>query len=135
VNKPTNTQGGLDRRQFLKTSAGTAAAVASATMPISSAIWAAEGKVLRARSYGDINKLDPGFYQNAYNVDVMNCVYSKLISYKSGREWDWELQAAESIEQVDDTHIRFNLKKGIMFTGGYGEMTAEDVKFSFERFI
>lgn len=135
MNKPTSNNGGLDRRQFLKTSAGAAAAAASASMPISSAVWAAEGKVLRVRSYADINKLDPGFYQNAYNVDVMNCIYSKLIQYKPGRDWGWELQAAESIEQVDPTHIRFKLNKGIMFTGGYGEMTAEDVKFSFERII
>lgn len=65
----------------------------------------------------------------------MNCIYSKLIHYVPGREWETELEAAEELEQVDDTHIRFKLKPGIMFTGGYGEMTAEDVKFSFERVI
>ncbi len=59
----------------------------------------------------------------------MNCIYSKLIHYVPGREWETELEAAEELEQVDDTHIRFKLKPGIMFTGGYGEMTAEDVKF------
>ena len=104
-------------------------------MPLGSRVWAQSGKVLRARSYADIDALDPGFYQNGYNVDVMNCIYSKLVRYKPGREWDIELEAAEEIEQVDDTHIRFKLKPGIMFTGGYGEMTAEDVKFSFERVI
>ncbi|MDX1608942.1 MAG: ABC transporter substrate-binding protein [Halofilum sp. (in: g-proteobacteria)] len=123
----------LPRRRFLQ---GTAMAGAfAATMPISSRIWAQQGKVLRARAYADLDKLDPGFYQNAYNVDVMNCIYSKLVRYKPGREWGYELQAAESIEQVDPTHIRFRLRKGMMFTGGYGEMTAEDVKFSFERVI
>ena len=30
-------------------------------------------------------------------------------------------------------HIDFTLRKGIQFTGGFGELTAEDVKFSFER--
>lgn len=30
--------------------------------------------------------------------------------------------------------IEFTLRPGIMFQGGYGEMTAEDVKFSFEQF-
>jgi peptide/nickel transport system substrate-binding protein len=34
---------------------------------------------------------------------------------------------------VDERHIDFTLKKGIQFTGGFGELTAEDVKFSFER--
>lgn len=123
----------LRRRSVLQ--GGVAAVVGGALMPLSRAVWAAEGKVLRARSYADIDKLDPGFYQNAYNVDVMNCIYSKLIRYKAGSDWGWELQAAESIEQVDETHIRFKLRPGMMFTGGYGEMTAEDVKFSFERIL
>lgn len=125
----------LNRREFLKASAATTAGVVAYGMPLSQAIWAAEGKVLRARSYADINKLDPGFYQNAYNVDVMNCIYSKLLHYKPGTDWATELQAAESVEQLDPTHIRFKLRPGIMFTGGFGEMTAEDVKFSFERVI
>ena len=114
-----------------------ASGLAATTMPLGSRIWAqsANGGTLRVSSYADIDALDPGFYQNGYNVDVMNCIYSKLVRYVPGREWDWELEAAEEIEQVDPTHIRFRLKQGIMFTGGYGEMTAEDVKFSFERVL
>lgn len=125
----------LNRRQFLQSSAAATAGIMAYGMPLSQVIWAAQGKVLRARSYADINKLDPGFYQNAYNVDVMNCIYSKLLNYKPGTDWATELQAAESVEQIDATHIRFKLRPGIMFTGGYGELTAEDVKFSFERVI
>ncbi|WP_166015935.1 MULTISPECIES: ABC transporter substrate-binding protein [Chelativorans] len=45
------------------------------------------------------------------------------------------MDAAESIEQVSPLQIDFTLKKGQMFTDGYGEMTADDVKFSFERYI
>ncbi len=123
----------IPRRSFLKGVAATG--LAAASMPISRAVWAQQGKVLVVRSYADIETLDPGFYQNAYNVDVMNCLYSKLVHYKPGHEWGVEMQAAEEVEQVDDTHIRFKLKPGIMFTGGYGEMTAEDVKFSFERVL
>jgi peptide/nickel transport system substrate-binding protein len=50
-----------------------------------------------------------------------------------GNEWKWELSAAESIDQIDDTHIKFKLMPGIMWSGDFGEMTAEDVKYSFER--
>jgi peptide/nickel transport system substrate-binding protein len=125
----------LSRRKFLKSSAAAAAGVMASSLPLSQVIWAAEGKILRARSYADINKLDPGFYQNAYNVDVMNCIYSKLMNYKPGTDWATELQAAESVEQLDPTHIRFKLRPGIMFTGDYGELTAEDVKFSYERVL
>lgn len=128
-------QASVSRRSFLFGVAG--AGALAATMPLSRVVWAADAKggILRARSYAEMDHLDPGFYGNAYNVDVMNCLYSKLIHYKHGREWGWELQAAESIEQVDPTHIRFKLRRGLMFTDGYGEMTAEDVKFSFERIL
>lgn len=128
-----NIANGVSRRSFLKAGAALGGGVVAAGMPLSEALWAAEGRTLTVRSLNDIQKLDPGFYQNSNNVDVMNCIYSKLIRYKAGSEWGWELEAAEKIEQVDPTHIRFRLKKGIKFTGDYGEMTAKDVKFSFER--
>ena len=40
----------------------------------------------------------------------------------------------ESIKQVDEKTIEFTLKKGLKWEKDYGEVTAEDVKFSFERF-
>ncbi|MER8665390.1 ABC transporter substrate-binding protein [Mesorhizobium sp. M1148] len=126
---------GVSRRSFLKIGAALGGGIVAAGMPLSQAIWAAEGKVLKARGARDIAKLDPGFYQGGPDVDVMNCIYSKLTHYKPGSEWGWELEAAEKVEQVDPTHIRFRLKKGIKFTGGHGELTARDVKFSFERVI
>lgn len=90
-------------------------------------------EVLQTRSYLDITSLDPSNYLNAVDEDVMGAIYSKLIYFKPGNSWEWELQAAESIEQIDATHIKFKLKQGITFSNGFGEMTAEDVKFSFER--
>ncbi|AMX98937.1 ABC transporter substrate-binding protein [Mesorhizobium ciceri] len=130
-----DTVGRVSRRAVLKTGAVFGGGMVAAGMPLSQAIWAAEGKVLKARAARDIAKLDPGFYQGPPDVEVMNCIYSKLTRYKPGAGWGWELEAAEKIEQVDPTHIRFRLKKGIKFTGSYGEMTAKDVKFSFERVI
>ncbi|WP_031245621.1 ABC transporter substrate-binding protein [Mesorhizobium sp. LNJC384A00] len=129
-----STEGNVSRRTLIKTGAVLGGGV-FAGMSLSQAIWAAEGKVLKARSYNDTSTFDPGFYSEYVGIDVANCIYSKLIRYKPGSEWGWELEAAERIEQVDPTHIRFLLKKGIKFTGGYGEMTARDVKFSFERVI
>lgn len=92
-------------------------------------------KVLHTRSYTDIQSLDPAFYTVTAEENVMGAIYNKLIYYKAGKDWEWELQAAKSIEQIDDTHIAFELRPGIMFSNGFGEMTAEDVKFSYERFI
>lgn len=125
----------VNRRAFLKTGAALGGGIVAAGMPLSQAIWAAEGKVLKASSTINHSTFDPGFYLYNHEVDVMNCIYSKLTRYKPGSEWAWELEAAERVEQVDPTHIRFHLKKGIKFTGGYGELTAKDVKFSFERVI
>lgn len=125
----------VSRRAVLKTGAALGGGIIASGMPLSQAIWAAEGKVLKARAGRDIVQLDPGFYQGTFDVNVMNCIYSKLTRYKPGSEWGWELEAAENIEQADPTHIRFRLKKDITFTGGHGEMTAKDVKFSFERII
>ncbi|MER8550340.1 ABC transporter substrate-binding protein [Mesorhizobium sp. M1169] len=129
----TDIAGILSRRNFLKAGAVLGGGVVTGGMPLSQAIWAAEGKVLRACSNGDLTKLDPISVARAVEIDVINCLYSKLIRYKPGTEWAWELDAAEKIEKVDPTHIRFRLKKGIKFTGGNGEMSATDVKFSFER--
>jgi peptide/nickel transport system substrate-binding protein len=57
--------------------------------------------------------------------NINACLYNKLIDFKPGRKWAWELQAAKSIEQTDPTHIRFELKEGIMHSGGFGDITAE----------
>ncbi|MER8989662.1 ABC transporter substrate-binding protein [Mesorhizobium sp. M0843] len=127
--------GNVSRRAFLKTGAALGGGIVAAGMPLSQAVWASEGTVLKARSTVNLSTLDPGFYNLNHENDVMGCIYSKLTHYKPGTEWGWELEAAEKVEQVDPTHIRFRLKKGIKFTGDHGELTAEDVKFSFERVI
>ena len=104
------------------------------------ALWphrahAANG-ALHARIYNDINRLDPAIYENAYNVFVMDMIYPKLIGYKpNSDQWEWQLEAAEKIEQIDDTHIRFHLRDGLRWSGDYGDITAEDVRYSFERAI
>ncbi|MER9495876.1 ABC transporter substrate-binding protein [Mesorhizobium sp. M0320] len=130
-----NTVGGVNRRTLLKTGAALGAGIFAAGMPLSQAIWAAEGKVLKARGTEDPTTLDPGFYAGSQEIDIMYCLYSKLTHFKPGYTWGWDLESAEKMEQVDPTHIRFHLKKGMKFTGGHGEITARDVKFSFERVI
>jgi peptide/nickel transport system substrate-binding protein len=95
--------------------------------------WGAEGKILKVRSYGDLQVLDPINRKAAPEDHITSCTFHNLIKWKPGDKWEWELDAAEAIEQVDDTHIKFRLKPGIKWSGDYGEVTAEDVKFSFER--
>jgi peptide/nickel transport system substrate-binding protein len=93
----------------------------------------AENNVLRVRIVKDIAVLDPLNVRNTSENDVLTAISNKLITYKPVTAWEWELDAAEAMEQVDDLRIRFRLRSGIQWTNGFGAMTAEDVKFSFER--
>ena len=95
----------------------------------------AEGRTLRVSSFSDLQVLDPAFFNSSQELNLVELTNQRLIAFRSADDTNWELDAAESIEQIDDTHVRFVLRKGIKWTGGFGEMTAEDVKFSFERVI
>ena len=83
----------------------------------------------------DFGNLDPAFWQNRTDLLFINAIFPKLIEFKSGSKWEWELSAADSIEQISDQAIKFVLKPGLMWTNGYGEVTAEDVRYSYERMI
>jgi peptide/nickel transport system substrate-binding protein len=130
---PQLASAGLSRRRFLQTTSSLG--VAAATIGASEVVFAGGKKVLKVRAYGDLRSLDPAFSQGVIDEEIQSSIYSKLIQYKPGREWGYQLDAAESIEQASPTTIKFKLKPGIMFTNGFGEMTAEDVKFSYERII
>ena len=119
------------RRRFL---AGSASLGAAALMHPRIAI-SAEGSVLKLRSYSVFQVLDPAFMLAAPEEWIAGAIFNKLVAFKPGSNWETKLDAAESINQVDDTHIEFTLRPGIMFTNDFGEMTAEDVKFSYERII
>ncbi|UWQ81587.1 ABC transporter substrate-binding protein (plasmid) [Leisingera sp. S132] len=128
------TKTAVGRRGFLKgaTALGAAAAL---PMGLGGRAMAAEGGTLRVRSYGDMQSIDPAFSKGVIDEEIHASIYNKLIQYKPGREWDWQMDAAAMIEQGDETHINFALRDDIGFTNGFGAMTAEDVKFSFERIV
>ena len=85
---------------------------------------------------GKAQTLDPAFLQRSISEwPIMNSIFSGLVKYKPGTyevvpdlAKDWEFSE-------DDTKITFYLKEGVKFHKGYGEVTAEDVEFSFERII
>jgi peptide/nickel transport system substrate-binding protein len=95
--------------------------------------WSQDGKILRVRSYSDIQNLDPAYRKAAPEDDIMRNILPGLAGMKAGDEWQWELDAASRLEQVDDTHIEFTLIDGLVWSDGHGPVTADDVKFSFER--
>ena len=91
---------------------------------------------LKIAQWEDINTLDPGWMTSTEReLTIMNCIYNGLVKYKEGT-WEVVPDLAESWDISEDgKEITFYLRKGVQFQKGYGEMTAEDVKFSFERII
>ncbi len=118
----------LNRRQFLQ-----AGALGAMALTLPTVVWANGKKILKVRDYSPVESFDPGVHSGVPEECAQHAIYNKLISYIPGDKWGWRLEAAKSIEQVDPTHIKFELKKGILFTHNYGEMTSDDVKFSLER--
>ena len=121
----------ISRRRFL----GTTAAALAASGPTATVFADAHGDTLRVRTPNDIVNVDPGFWQNTADLWTMDATLPKLINFKPGDKWEWELYCAESIEAVDAKTINFKVRPGFQWSDGYGELSAEDVQFSFERYL
>jgi peptide/nickel transport system substrate-binding protein len=118
------------RRDFIRNSAlaGVAAGLPGLT-------WAVRGEELHISNYNEIVTLDPTFSVSGAEGIVARAIFQNLLQIKNDGTWDTELDAAEYFEQLDDTRFAFRLKPGQMFSNGFGEMTTDDVKFSFERMV
>ena len=121
----------ISRRGLLR--AGAAFAGASAIgLGFPRKVFAARDRVV-VRLDRDVQNLDPPFRIGSVEGNIMRSVCRRLVMFKPAT-LEWENDAAAEISQPDAKLIEFTLKPGIMFQGGFGELTAEDVKFSFERF-
>ena len=93
-----------------------------------------EPKILKVRLPKDIGNLDPAFIVGSEDDTVDRAVMEGLIRYKP--DGTTENQLVEWIKPSSDgLSIDFKLREGIQWQRGYGELTTEDVKFSYERFI
>jgi peptide/nickel transport system substrate-binding protein len=91
-------------------------------------------KILKVRITRDIRDLDPAFITGAIEDMVDRAVMEGLIRYLP--DGSTENQLVESLTLSDDgLQIHFKLREGILWQRGYGELTTEDVRFSYERFI
>jgi peptide/nickel transport system substrate-binding protein len=130
----------IDRRQFFQraTALGLSAGAAGSLLAAcggdeDEAAPKPRKEVLTIRLRHDIQNLDPAFWPADIDEMTMACICEGLVSYKPGT-WDVVNSLAESLESSPDgLRHAFTLKEGIPFHGGYGEVTAEDVKFSYER--
>lgn len=129
----------LDRRAFLKRAAALGIVPTAASVLAACGSGGASGTTsgnagqLIVRYPYDIKSLDPASWTALPDADTLENVFEGLISYKPGT-WDVVHTLAESFEPSSDgLRFHFTLKKGIPFHGNYGELTADDVKFSYER--
>lgn len=122
------------RRTLLKTSAflGLAGLTGLAPSVVGSAL-SQDGKVLRLRLLADIQNLDPAFEPQDHDLQVIFNIYENLVSFKPGTFELINTLAEEWTARPDGLQFDFKLKEGIQFHRDFGELTAEDVKFSFER--
>ena len=117
----------LNRRTFI---AGTAGAALAGSLDAQAQTGPRSNIVVRIDREQD--SCDPAFRRFATEGNIMRCVFQRLMVQKSNST-ELELDAAAEMKQVSPTVIEFRLKPNQMFSDGFGEMTAEDVKFSFER--
>ena len=138
----------LSRRDLLKTglAAGAAASAASSAWPRAAAAQTALGKrggILKVRGY-DPPHFDPHLTLNFKTNTTVSFVYSKLVRHKVGPSvtpgtFAVEPDLAERWEEPDETTVVFYLRKGVKWQNkppvNGRELTAEDVKFTYDRFL
>ncbi len=122
-------KGDVSRRSVL---AG-AGALGAASLAFPHMAVSADGKILTVRSYSDLQILDPAFRLSLPEDHIISSIFAPMVASQPGDTWGWSPVAVESIEQLDDLTVAFKLRDKIGFTDGFGQMTADDVKFSIER--
>ncbi len=84
----------------------------------------------------DINSMDPHRTTTSLEVVIARDLFNGLVRFKPGtadlEKIEPELATNWSVS-ADGLTWTFQLRKGVKFHHGYGELTAEDVKFSLDR--
>ena len=120
----------MSRRHFL---AGAAAAATALTLRPGLS-YAVDGDTLIVRGASDIEILDPAFQNGLMEEEIGRCLFVSLNRLDDVREGvNWKPYAASELKQKSPTEIEFTLQDWLVWTGDFGPVTAEDVKFSFER--
>src|SRR5262245_40223302 len=137
------------RRDVLK--AGLAAGATLSALPLYSptALWGAEagqpkrGGILRVRGSDPVH-FDHHLTLNARTNTTLSFIYSTLLRYKVGPEvvpgtFTVEPHLAERWEEPDDLTYVFHLRRGVTWHNkpplNGRELVADDVKFTFDRFL
>jgi peptide/nickel transport system substrate-binding protein len=146
--QPQQTRG-VRRRELLQ--AGLTAGMTLSAWPLVQppALWGAEvghpkrGGILRVRGYDPVH-FDHHLTTNARTNNTLSFIHSTLLRYKVGPEvvpgtFTVEPHLAESWEEPDDLTYVFHLRRGVTWHNkpplNGRELVADDVKFTFDRFL
>ena len=134
---------GVTRRDLLKAglAAGAAASVEPLLAPRRLHAQGKRGGILRVRGY-DPPHFDPHQTLNFKTNTTLSFVHSKLVRHKVGvapGTFTVEPDLAERWEEPDDTTVVFHLRRAVRWHNkppvNGRELTAEDVKFTYDRFL
>jgi peptide/nickel transport system substrate-binding protein len=140
---------GTSRRKLLQM--GLAAGLTVSVLPLSrpAPLWGAEaaqpkrGGILRVRGYDPVH-FDHHLTNNARTSTTLSFIHSTLLRYKVGPEiapgtFTVEPHLAERWEEPDDLTYVFHLRRGVTWHNkpplNGRELVADDVKFTFDRFL
>lgn len=97
---------------------------------------AAQEKALRVRIGSDMTGLDPAKLFNIENQTISNHIYNGLVRYEYEKSGAIAPDLAERWDlSADGRTYTFHLRKGVKWHKGHGELTADDVKFSYDRIL
>ncbi len=106
---------------------GTGAGSASATLP---------GKTLTIRNRGEIVNLDPHLGSGNPDAVIASNIYSMLVlTYPDARDKVIGDLATDWTVSPDSKEYVFHLRKGVQWHKNYGEVTAADVVWTFQRVL
>jgi peptide/nickel transport system substrate-binding protein len=140
---------GVSRRALLQAGLATGAALSFGSLARPAAIWGAEagqprrGGTLRVRGW-DPPHFDPHSTINNFTNYVASFFYSRLVRHKVGPDvqpgtFSVEPDLAERWETPDNTTYVFHLRQGVKWHNkppvNGRELVAEDVKFTYDRFL
>ena len=136
---------GLTRRDLLGggLAAGATLAAEPALAPRALRAQPKRGGILRVRGY-DPPHFDPHLTLNFKTNTTLSFVYNRLVRYKVGPgvapgAFTVEPDLAERWDEPDETTYVFHLRKGVRWHAkpplNGRELTADDIKFTYDRFL
>jgi peptide/nickel transport system substrate-binding protein len=140
---------GVRRRDLLKAGLMAGLTLSAGHLAGPAVLWGAEagpprrGGILRVRGWDPVH-FDPQLTRNFKTNTTLSFVYSTLLRHKVGAgtqpgTFTIEPHLAERWETPDDTTYIFHLRQGVHWHNkppvNGRELVAEDVKFTFQRFL